>query len=448
MAREPEDGGNRSANWHWISLIGLAFVAGALLGANDLEPARFLSRGLDSTRQLVNEVTQTKPAKLYPIRHTGNGVTVHDSARAQPGLTLVQGVLPGGPQVRVVDMAGHEIHRWKVDLFEIWPDPEHIVPADNIAKSRFNYHTQGFVALGDGSLVVNISEHGTARLDRCGKVLWTVDRMTHHSVTRTRDGGYWIHAHRPITEVDAALLPAGTDREWIATELAGGWKNFENTILKVSSAGRVEKEFSVLRAIVDARLEDALYDGFAADILDPTHINDIEVVTPALAQRINGVAAGDLLVSVRNMHMLVILDSETGAVNWHQRGPWVRQHDPDIMPDGRIEVYNNRAIGSGRFVDESRILRFDPATGESRVLHPLGKEDKFASGIMGTHQRLINGNILITESVAGRVFEATPDGEVVWEYVLAYDAEDAALIEEAARVPEGYFDVKTWSCDP
>jgi len=67
---------------------------------------------------------------------------------------------------------------------------------------------------------------------------------------------------------------------------------------------------------------------------------------------------------------------------------------------------------------------------------------------MGTHQRLINGNILITESVAGRVFEATPDGEVVWEYVLAYDAEDAALIEEAARVPEGYFDVKTWSCDP
>ena len=56
---------------------------------------------------------------------------------------------------------------------------------------------------------------------------------------------------------------------------------------------------------------------------------------------------------------------------------------------------------------------------------------------------LANGNRLITESQAGRVFEVSPDGEVVWEYIKPYDEHDAALIEKAYPLPRGYFEVTT-----
>ena len=50
------------------------------------------------------------------------------------------------------------------------------------------------------------------------------------------------------------------------------------------------------------------------------------------------------------------------------------------------------------------------------------------------------------ESTAGRVFEVTPKGDIVWSYVLPYDEDYAALIEDAERVPADFFTVTDWSC--
>ena len=36
---------------------------------------------------------------------------------------------------------------------------------------------------------------------------------------------------------------------------------------------------------------------------------------------------------------------------------------------------------------------------------------------MGGVQRLPNGNTLLCESLNGRVFEVTADGEIVWDYI-------------------------------
>ena len=41
----------------------------------------------------------------------------------------------------------------------------------------------------------------------------------------------------------------------------------------------------------------------------------------------------------------------------------------------------------------------------------------FFSATMGSVQRLPNGNTLVTESLSGRVFEITPENDVVWDYV-------------------------------
>ena len=44
---------------------------------------------------------------------------------------------------------------------------------------------------------------------------------------------------------------------------------------------------------------------------------------------------------------------------------------------------------------------------------------QFHSPYTSSAQRLANGNTLICESVSKRVFEVTPAGETVWEYVAA-----------------------------
>lgn len=56
----------------------------------------------------------------------------------------------------------------------------------------------------------------------------------------------------------------------------------------------------------------------------------------------------------------------------------------------------------------------------------------------GKHQILDNGDILITETDAGRVFETTPNGEVVWQYVNRYSADEVGWLMTADRYPSAY----------
>jgi hypothetical protein len=42
-------------------------------------------------------------------------------------------------------------------------------------------------------------------------------------------------------------------------------------------------------------------------------------------------------------------------------------------------------------------------------------------GFLKYIQRLPNGNTLITEGMHGRIFQVTPSGRVVWEYLTPYE---------------------------
>ncbi len=62
------------------------------------------------------------------------------------------------------------------------------------------------------------------------------------------------------------------------------------------------------------------------------------------------------------------------------------------------------------------MLEVDPVTDEIRWEYNGDPPEAFFSALRGGCQRLPNGNTLITESDRGRVFEITPEGEVVWEF--------------------------------
>lgn len=112
------------------------------------------------------------------------------------------------------------------------------------------------------------------------------------------------------------------------------------------------------------------------------------------------------------------------------------QHDAHIIPKGlpgagNILVFDNE--GPSGFppthlpsLQGSRILEIDPIKKEIVWQYTSENSDRavwdFFSGFISSARRLPNGNALINEGMNGRMFQVTPAGEIVWEYVNPYFA--------------------------
>jgi hypothetical protein len=166
-------------------------------------------------------------------------------------------------------------------------------------------------------------------------------------------------------------------------------------------------------------------------------MNDVDPLPPALADRFAGFEAGDVLLSLRSLNLVMAVDPESQEVRWYRFGIGRRQHDPDWLADGRILVFDNN-MNRG----PSRIVAVDPATYDVEVLVDGAGYD-FHTGIRGKHQRLPDGTVAITSAMQGRVFEVAPDGAVTFELVNFRDAEtkdEVVVISEARWLPPDWFD--------
>jgi hypothetical protein len=122
-------------------------------------------------------------------------------------------------------------------------------------------------------------------------------------------------------------------------------------------------------------------------------------------------------------------------------GQIIGQHTAHMIPHGlpgagNILVFDNGGLaGFGSllpglppywpvaFRSYSRAVEYDPITFEKVWEYTNEVDDRanggdrrFFSWFISSVQRLKNGNTLISEGHDGRVFEVTPDGEIVWEF--------------------------------
>jgi hypothetical protein len=167
-------------------------------------------------------------------------------------------------------------------------------------------------------------------------------------------------------------------------------------------------------------------------------------LSPTLAKEFKIFEADDIMVSLRNLNLIIVLDHKTHQIKWLQSGPWIRQHDPDFTPEGHISVFDNRRetwrqhYVKPRLFGGSRIVTIDPATRKIQTIYKGTENNPFFTNILGKHQHLENGNILITEGEMGRVFEVCPEKEIVWSYTNRYDTNEVAWIEQGHRYPLEY----------
>ena len=183
------------------------------------------------------------------------------------------------------------------------------------------------------------------------------------------------------------------------------------------------------------------------------HANKLGELRPEVAGAFPMFKAGDLLISDKFVNSLSVLDGRTGKLKWYQVGPYLQQHDPEFRADGKITVFNNngfdtawRHYGSPAETHLSNIMAVDPATGETEVIYGDAPGQQFFHIIRGAHDNLPGGGMIITEFEGGRVIEVDAEGETVWEFVNAFDAEHVAEITGARLLPQSYFTVEDWSC--
>ena len=204
------------------------------------------------------------------------------------------------------------------------------------------------------------------------------------------------------------------------------------------------------------------YTGFGNSHIagDWVHTNSMSVLGPN-----KWYDAGDkrfhpdnIIIDCRDANIILIIEKATGNIVW-KIGPYfdqtpelrklgwiIGQHHAHMIPrglpgEGNILIYDNGGWAGyyapnpgsptgirGALRDYSRVLEIDPVTleivwqmtpKEAGYLMPLDA-NRFYSPFISGMQRLPNGNTMITEGSHGRIFEVTPEHELVWEYVCPY----------------------------
>lgn len=428
-----------------FSLLVLAFLYGYASRGFGWFPTAFLESAWRQARVVAPELGPPHwvEARVYDRK---GARTVHPGA-VQPGLTLIAGMWKERgrrPGLKLIAPDGRTVHEWPIHPAELFPDP----PERRTRRDPGDTNIHGTHLYPNGDVVFNLSYVGTAHLDACGRARWTLPAGSHHSVERAEDGSLWVSGGAWSESGGSATGADG---------LPGlGSPLYHDRVVHVSEDGELLEEIDVLTLIYTHGLERYISKGSESPPeeyknVDVIHLNDVEPLDAALAEEYPLFESGDLAVSLHHLDLVLVFDPGSGRVKWHLSDPFIQQHDPDFIGDGWIGVFDNNRDGTrrGTMLGGSRVVAVQPHTDSTRVLFPTPRSEPFYTADQGKWQQLGNGNLLLTETNAGRVVEVAPDGRTVWEWITEpYDESKVPEITEGTRYDLTEEEVSSWPCSP
>jgi hypothetical protein len=376
---------------------------------------------------------------------------------AYPGYTMFSQL--SGSTTYLIDNEGMVVHTWDFDLPPA--NTQYLFENGNLLRTADPAGNDVILAGGDGGRVELYTWDGV--------LLWVYELNTpqerlHHDIEPLANGNFLLIAWEYRSEEEA--IEAGRDPELI-TEGAV----WPEQILEIKPGPHNTSEVVWRWRVWDHIVQD--YDSTKPNFGDPSehpelidlnyrlnggadwiHANAVEY-NPGLQQ---------IVISTPNYHEIWIIDHSTTTEEaaGHEGGRYGKggdllyrwgnpeaygagtpddkqlfgQHDARWIPEGlpgesNMLIFDNgrdRPTGEySRIVeielpqnpDGSYILEPGEAFGPEAPTWQYMAEDSlsFYSRILSGAQRLPNGNTLIGSGVPGRIFEVTPEGQVVWEYV-------------------------------
>lgn len=402
----------------------------------------------------ANDTTEKYQEQLELIRSLGylsgyeeapfkRNVTVYDPERASDGYNvLTSGHAPG---VYMIDMEGSIVHEWYTEEatdYGLWPEAQN-------EEIDFDFWRRAYL-YENGDLLAIISGGGVIKVDWESNLLWTSDYCSaHHDLDVDDDGNIYVIGRK--VHINEKYNP----EEYISEDYLFILDSLGNNIDSMSILDLVaESPFAptLRRSAIRNCLK--IYMGRGDDITmltmedliltgDILHCNSVAYIREGqLPDNYDGpLREGTVLLSIRTTDLVCAVDLENRSIYWGESDLWHRQHEPVVLPNGNMLIFDNLGM-----VNASTVLEFDPETNEIEWFYKGDEDNPFYSPGIGSCQRLANGNTLITESMFGRAFEVTREKEIVWEYYSPYRAgannELIATLHEVFRVSEGY--VEGW----
>ena len=413
-----------------FSALFIAFAVGFIVREFKLFPYKVYAEAVKGFEKIRDSSSQKLPWYYARPRKPFSNIA-NDSSEINPGLTLVTRISKQRQiSADIIDLQGNIIHQWKVDWFKLWPDAKHI-PEKDIPREQPGTHIHGAVVMNNGDLIFNFENKGLIRLNRDSEVVWRLPYMTHHSVHHHDDGNIWVSGrknhNKQISRLPHLYPPF-----------------YEDTILVVSPEGKILKEWNVADILRDNGHLGLLYLGTLNDrstaLRDKTdifHLNDVEPFSNQFKEGF--FTRGDVLVSLRNINTVFVFNSETNKIKYMSIGQFVRQHDPDFIDGNTFSVFDNNNDNTiNKELNKSRIVVVSAKENTHEVYFEGSIERPFFTNIMGKHQWLPNGNVLITDPLSGRGFEINQEKNIVWQYVNYVDEGVIGLVEQVDRLPIEY----------
>ena len=358
---------------------------------------------------------------------TPSGAIVHDADAIQPGYTLVS---KNKTAAVLMDQQGRILHEWKYDFATAFGEEDY----DPYPQQPDMLHWHRTWVFPNGDLLANHDYvnhypygYGLVKLDRDSNVLWTYTGTAHHDFDIDANG----NIHTLIQE---------TGMEKIGNLNPPYIEDF--AVVVDGKTGREISRFSLFQALRNSPYRHMFEEWQTTKHSEVTHTNAIRLVSETWAQNANipRVKAGDLLISLRNPNAFIIVDPDAEIVRWYGEGVWKQQHDPDLLDNGRVLLFDNQGAPDSPY-GHSRVLEVDVFTHEIYWDYKGTDEASyFDSWIRGAQHRLPNGNTLITESQSGRLLEVTREHKIVWEYYNPDRAEYEGktlrgMMTQAQRIP-------------
>jgi hypothetical protein len=334
----------------------------------------------------------TRPADASALR----GAALDVPEKSAPGLNLY--CSGHAPEAHLVTAEGERVHTWAVDYAALVGVPPLLHSTQRAWRRVRLMPDGGLLALHEALVLL--------RLDVDSNLVWSVALGAHHDFDIDGDGNVHLLVRSALEH------PA----------IAQGRTVVDDGVAVLSPAGEVLRRSSFLVELVSSPwahlVDDAAQipggreidagEGLARDLL---HVNSYTLLGAVPAGLPEAFQRGRALVCLRELDAVALFDPAEGRFVWLLQGALDGPHDPELDAEGRLWVFDN-----GLRRGWSRAVAFDPATGREVASWPKEPDPAFHSEVCGALQILPGGNLLLTESTAGRAFEVTRAGEVVWRF--------------------------------
>jgi hypothetical protein len=426
--------GKVAASFSILGVLVLGYLCGAAAMFYQWPSADFLDKCFAGARAWLDRGRPTLPLPSGVAEKQWEGISIDLYKKTCDGFTLY--TMSDGSRASLIDMRGNLVHRWQLPFRQAWSQAPHI--SHPLMEQRIYWACARLYPNGDLLAIYHADGdtpygYGLVKLDKDSKLLWVYDDNVHHDVEVGEDGTIYTLTHDILTQ-----LPAGMKRYISAPLLA-------DSLVVLSPEGRELERIPLLEAFRDSPYalmlgsvtkQSVTQDDKPGSAVSPPgpaasndpakpddpakklpwrkdllHANSVRVLPRALASKFPLFKPGQVLISLRNLDTLMVVDRHSRSIVWACSGVWRAQHDAEFLENGRLLVYDN--LGSLR--QGTRILEYDPLTQAIPWFYANEHSTPFRAMMRGAKQRLPNGNTLIVDPDHKRLFEVTPDKEVVWE---------------------------------